>query len=86
MEQDQEMADELERRNRDLRDEQLAQEMMRVAGAACTEAIESHLESFLAIDPHATYEEWISDFHPENLHKGKLLEGMGKELDHRSME
>ena len=83
MEQDQEMADALERRNRDLRDEQEAREMMRVAGAACTEAIESHLESFLAIDPHATYEEWISDLHPENLHEGKLLEGMGKELDHR---
>lgn len=83
MEQDQEVADALERRNRDIRDEQEAREMMRVAGAACTEAIESHLESFLAMNPNATYEEWISDLHPENLHEGKLLEGMGKELDHR---
>lgn len=83
MEQDQGMADTLERRNRDLRDEQDARQMMREAEAACTEAIESHLTSFVQLNPHATYEEWISDLHPENLHEGKLLEGMGKELDHR---
>lgn len=83
MEHDQEVADALERKNRDIREEQEAREMMRAAGVACAEAIESHLETFLENDPHVTYEEWISDLHPENLHEGKLLEGMGKELDHR---
>ena len=83
MEQDQGVADNLERRNRDLRHEQEARDMMREAGAACTHAIESHLETFLNTHSEATYEEWISDLHPENVHEGKLLEGMGKELDHR---
>jgi hypothetical protein len=83
MEDDQRFADALERKNRELQMEQEAIEMTREAGAACARAIESHLESFLELHPEATYEEWISDLHPENLHEGLLLEGLGKDLDHR---
>ena len=41
--------------------------------------IETHLESFLVENPHKTYEEWISDLHHENLHEGRLQEGMAGE-------
>jgi hypothetical protein len=83
MEKDQSLADDLERKNRDYVDEQRAREMMREAEAACTAAIEEHLVLYLEEHPKGTYEGWIADLHPENLHEGKLLEGMGQELDHR---
>jgi len=83
MEQDQGVADGLERKNQDYVDEQRAREMMREAGEACTAAIDDHLQLFIVEHPTATYEEWIADLHPENLQEGRLLEGMGKELDHR---
>lgn len=83
MEKDQNVADNLERKNRDYVDEQRAREMMREAELACQEAIASHLEAFLQEHPTATYEEWIQDLHPENMNEGKLLGDGFTELDHR---
>ena len=83
MEKDQNLADNLERINKDLINEQAMCDMVREAEAACMQAIADHFDEFVAEHPNATYEEWIADLHPENIHEGKLLDGLGSELDHR---
>lgn len=81
---DQKLARTMERMNRDIQMEEDALVMMREAEQACLQAITNHLIEFVANSPESvTYEEWIADLHPENTHDGKLLEGLGKEVDHR---
>jgi len=67
---DQDIIDELER---------IKQE----AEALCMNKIKDHLDLFLHHNPNCSYEEWIEDLHPENAHEGKLLQGLGKIIDHR---
>ena len=83
MEKDQELADKLDRINRDIKDEKESLAMIREAEEACLKAITDHFIEFVATSPNTTYEEWIAELHPENTHEGLLLDGMGKELDHR---
>lgn len=68
LEQDQEIADELERVNVDLQEENERKRIVREAQQACMDAIRNHLHSFLQDDNHnASYEDWISELHPENV-------------------
>lgn len=62
------------------------EEMMKIkkeAEESCLLATREHLLDFLKEHPHASYNEWIEDLHPENAHEGTLLEGLSKTIDHR---
>ena len=51
---------------------------------ACIDIFRDHLTAFLPAHPVATYEEWISDLHPENTRPKREQEGSsGDRLDHR---
>jgi hypothetical protein len=76
MERDQELADQLENVNEDVSEEMHRKDLVREAIARCHQEIESHIDSFLISHPHATYESWIQDLHPENVQQGKILEDL----------
>lgn len=81
---DEKLADNMERMNRDIQMEKDALIMMKEAEEACLRAITDHFIEFVADSPGVvTYEQWIADLHPENTREGLLLEGMDKEVDHR---
>jgi len=42
--------------------------MRQMAREACMAEVERHLTSFLRRRPYASFEEWIQELHPENLH------------------
>mmetsp|Transcript_30024 Transcript_30024/g.45535 ORF Transcript_30024/g.45535 Transcript_30024/m.45535 type:complete len:326 (-) Transcript_30024:265-1242(-) len=71
------------KRNPPQNDEEKARQLMLEAEAACTQAMKDHLLEFVQKHPKASYEEWIGELHPENLHDGRLLDLPSKELDHR---
>mmetsp|Transcript_32134 Transcript_32134/g.67986 ORF Transcript_32134/g.67986 Transcript_32134/m.67986 type:complete len:578 (+) Transcript_32134:183-1916(+) len=76
----------IEKYNRMAEDKRDYQEMMRLKREAeehCLNATIDHLLNFIKEKPDAKYHEWIEDFHPENVHDGALLEGLGKTIDHR---
>jgi len=64
-------------------EEEAARRLMLESEELCTKAMIDHLLEFIERRPTSTYEEWIEELHPENLHHGKLLPDMSKELDHR---
>ena len=76
MEKDQELADQLEDVNLDAAEEIMRKDMVRDAVARCQHEIETHLKSFLVSHPHAAYEDWIQDLHPENVQRGRILEDL----------
>jgi hypothetical protein len=82
MEQDQELADQLEFVNQEAQEEAARKELCRKALAACQAEMEEHLEVFLQQNPDASYEDWIQDLHPENVEQGKLFPDM-KQVDLR---
>lgn len=82
MEHDQEIADELEAVNQELNEESQRKELVREATAACHAEIENHLDEFLIQHPSASYEDWITDLHPDNVMDGRLFEDI-KEVDLR---
>eukprot|EP00543_Licmophora_paradoxa_P019219 CAMPEP_0202461040 /NCGR_PEP_ID=MMETSP1360-20130828/47432_1 /ASSEMBLY_ACC=CAM_ASM_000848 /TAXON_ID=515479 /ORGANISM="Licmophora paradoxa, Strain CCMP2313" /LENGTH=216 /DNA_ID=CAMNT_0049082935 /DNA_START=82 /DNA_END=732 /DNA_ORIENTATION=- len=75
LEQDQNYADHLEECNKELKEEQARQEMKREAEALCLETINQHLIQFIHEHPTSSYEDWIEELHPENVHNN--------EIDHR---
>lgn len=91
MEQDQELADQLEFVNEDTREEEARNQIVRESLAACRAAIEEHLVEFLMRRPHASYEQWIQELHPENVSPGGIFDDLQevdsrfyvKESDHR---
>lgn len=83
MEQDQQLADQLESLNEHIRGEKERQDVQRESAAACLQVIENSLEEFLTKEPDSTYEQWIEYLHPENIFEGQLLPGMSKEVDLR---
>lgn len=76
MERDQELADQLETVNVEVKEEMKRKALVREAVARCHEEIEKHLDSFLRIHPDGTYEEWIRELHPENVQQGKILDDL----------
>ena len=58
------------------------QRIVQEALAKCHEEMEDHLNTFLFLNPNASYEEWIQDLHPENVADGKLLQDF-KDVDLR---
>ena len=82
MERDQELADDLEDLNKELKEEMARKELVREALSRCQREMEDHLDNFLAKQPRATYEEWIQEFHPENIHEGSLFSDV-TEVDRR---
>ena len=82
MEKDQELADDLEVINQETAEEAERKKIVQEAVAKCQAEIEEHIQSFLFLNPEATYEEWINDLHPENVADGSLLPGF-KEVDLR---
>lgn len=82
MEQDQGLADSLEKLNGRMKEEVERQEIRREAEARSVDVIQSHMDEFLEMYPRATYEEWIQDLHPENAYQGKLLSDI-QEIDAR---
>lgn len=62
--------------------EALEVERIRVmAREACMAKVERHLASFLIRRPYASFEEWIQELHPENLHTDPRTGEV--KLDHR---
>ncbi len=82
MEQDQGLADSLEQFNARMKEEVERQEIRREAEGRAIEVIQTHMDEFLEQYPHATYEEWIQDLHPENANQGKLLNDI-QQIDER---
>ncbi|KAL3770181.1 hypothetical protein ACHAW5_009276 [Stephanodiscus triporus] len=61
------------------------EDMMRLkreAETSCLNATTKHLLGFAGDNPDAKYQQRIKDLHPENDHKGTLLKGMGKTINH----
>lgn len=85
LEQKQAFADHLETVNEEIVQEQQRQELVREAEARCRATIIHHLHEFLVKFPLATYEEWISDLHPDNVTptKQKQVQEKEEEIDHR---
>ena len=83
MEQDQGLADSLEQLNEQMQEEMERRDIQREAEQACMQTMVDHLNEFLQQKPDGTYEEWIQDLHPENVHDGKLLSDLDKEVDLR---
>ena len=83
LEQDQNLADQLDRVNADTADEQERKDICRQAMEACMNAIGDHLQEFLSEHPQATYEEWICNLHPDNINN--RMEGLTQTpmIDHR---
>jgi hypothetical protein len=83
LEQDQHLADRLDRINSDNAEEEERKEICREAMEACLKAMRDHLMEFLDDHPQATYEEWICNLHPDNIN-GKL-DGLTQTpmIDHR---
>jgi len=73
MEQDQGLADSLEALNSRMKEEVERHSVRREAEELSMKVITDHLHGFLEAHPEGTYEEWISDLHPENANQGKLL-------------
>ena len=82
MEQDQGLADSLEKLNSRMKEEAERQEIRREAEELTLKVITDHLGEFLAENPLGTYEEWIQDLHPENANQGKLLSDI-QQIDER---
>lgn len=82
MEHDQEVADNLEVFNKEIKEEAERKRLVQEALARCKAEMEEHLSTFLFLNPEASYEEWIQDLHPENVSDGKLLQDF-KDVDIR---
>eukprot|EP00536_Pseudo-nitzschia_multiseries_P018908 jgi/Psemu1/57913/gm1.57913_g len=93
MEQDQGLADSLDALNSRMKEEVERHQVRREAEELSLRVITDHLDGFLEEHPEGTYEEWISDLHPENANQGKLLSDIQQiderfyvmESDHRRM-
>ena len=79
MEQDQGVADMLEDINKEILEEQKRKSICRKAKESCFLAIQEHLSDFLKQHPYGTYEEWITDLHPDNVRESASDDG----IDHR---
>jgi len=55
--------------------------MKRETYAACLAEVETHLDTFLKQNSRGTYEEWIGELHPENVHSSKRNGKLA--IDHR---
>lgn len=82
MEQNQQLADSLEQLNSRMKEEVERHEVRREAEQLSLKVIIDHLNDFLKDHPVGTYEEWISDLHPENANQGQLLEDI-QQIDER---
>ena len=82
MEQDQGLADSLEKLNERMKEEVERQEIRREAEELTIKVITDHLGEFLTEHPQGTYEEWIQDLHPENANMGQLLSDI-QQIDER---
>ena len=74
MEKDQELANQLENMNQEIKEESDRKELVRQAADQCMQEMKNHLHDFLESHKYATYEDWIRDLHPDNVHTGQLLE------------
>lgn len=74
MEKDQQLADQLEGVNKGISEETARKDLVREATERCKAEIENHLREFLQSYPEGTYEEWIQELHPENVHEGSLFQ------------
>jgi len=84
LEQKQAFVDHLEHVNQEIVQEQQRKELVREAEARCRATIIHHLHEFLVKFPLATYEEWISDLHPDNVTPTKTnVEQKEHTIDHR---
>jgi len=82
MEQDQGLADSLEKLNSRMKEEVERQEVRREAEELTIRVITDHLDEFLTKNPVGTYEEWIQDLHPENANQGQLFNDI-QQIDER---
>jgi len=82
MEHDQEVADNLEVVNQEIKEESDRKALVREATELCHAEIRNHLDEFLQEHPDARYEDWIEDVHPDNVTEGKLFTDM-KQVDLR---
>jgi len=82
MEQDQGLADSLEKLNMRMKEEVERQEVRREAEELTIKVIVDHLDEFLQEHPSGTYEEWIQDLHPENANQGLLFSDI-QQIDER---
>jgi len=69
LEEDQELADNLEHINQENEQLNSFNEIKREAEALCMLEVRSHLFDFLDSHPSSTYEEWIKKLHPENVNQ-----------------
>lgn len=83
MEQDQELAYQLEDLNQATQEEVERKELVREATALCQAEIETHLREFLHMHPDATYEDWIQDLHPDNITEANLQSSADFHVDAR---
>lgn len=90
LEHDQQIANDLDRINHDLIEEEERKKLVAHVHRLCMNAIQDHLMSFLNEHPHGTYEEWIAELHPENViitmnHKTTTDNDMYKNSDDPTM-
>lgn len=83
LEHDQQVADDLERINRDNEEEQQRKELVAQVHELCMQAVREHLQSFLAEHPDGSYEEWIAELHPDNVLPNKNSEEEDVQIDSR---
>ena len=77
LERDQEFAD------FEISEEEERRAMCAEAVAACRQTILEHMRSFLEEWPDATYEEWITQLHPDNADTHKQRCSNVEPIDHR---
>ena len=67
LEHDQQVADDLDRINIEIMEEEERKKLVAHVHALCMNAIQEHLVSFRQEHPQGTYEEWIAELHPDNV-------------------
>lgn len=70
LEHDQQVADELDRINRDNIEEEQRKKLVAQVHSLCMDAIREHLISYKKEFPKGSYERWIAELHPDNVLTG----------------
>jgi len=79
------LANRLEKLNKENANEVERKSLCRLAQDACLETLKEHIQDFLQEHPQASYEQWIQDVHPENVSSSQASSqaSFQYEIDHR---
>jgi len=79
---DPELCDKPEAIKKEIEDENERNKLIEEALLRCKVDMEDHLSTFLFLNPQGSFEQWISELHPENAQDGSFLPEF-KDMDRR---